>query len=59
MGMRTEFRSENLKGRDHVENPGADENVTGKWIVRKQTGKLQTGFIWLRIGTSGGLLSIL
>jgi len=56
MGMRTEFRSENLKGRDHVENPGADENVTGKWIVRKQTGKLQTGFIWLRIGTSGGLL---
>jgi hypothetical protein len=23
--------------------------------IRKQSGKLWTGFIWLRIGTSGGL----
>jgi hypothetical protein len=26
-----------------------------KWILKKQYGRASTGFIWLRIGTSGGL----
>jgi hypothetical protein len=26
------------------------------WVFEKQGGKVWTGFIWLRIGTSGGLL---
>jgi hypothetical protein len=27
-----------------------------KWILEKQDGVVWTGFIWHRIGTSGGLL---
>jgi hypothetical protein len=27
-----------------------------KWIVQKQNGVVWIGFIWLRIGTRGGLL---
>jgi hypothetical protein len=27
-----------------------------KWILEEQDGVAWTGFIWLRIGTSGGLL---
>jgi hypothetical protein len=26
------------------------------WIMRKQSGKVWTGFIWLRIGISDGLM---
>jgi hypothetical protein len=39
--MHTTFWLENLKGRDHMEDLGIDE-------------KMETGFIWLRTGTSGG-----
>jgi hypothetical protein len=45
----------NLKGRDHLEDLG----IVGKtleWVLGQQCGKLWTGFIWLRIGTNGGLL---
>jgi hypothetical protein len=46
----------NLKGRDHLEDMGLDEKMILEWILEKQGGKGWTGVIWLRIGTSGGLL---
>jgi hypothetical protein len=54
--MQTKFWSENLKGREHTEDMGIDERRTVKWILGEQGGSVWTGFIWLRIGTSGGLL---
>jgi hypothetical protein len=45
---------ENLKGRHHLEFLGADGMIILEWILRKLGGNLWTGFIWFRIGTSGG-----
>jgi hypothetical protein len=52
--MSIKFVLENLKARDQLENLG----VVGKIILELilEDGKKWTGFIWLRIGTSGGLL---
>jgi len=50
--MQTEFWSENPKGRDHLEDLGIDGKVILEWMLGKEGGKLWTGFIWLRIGTS-------
>jgi hypothetical protein len=44
------FLSGNLKERVHMEGAGA------YGILRKRGGKVWTGFIWLRIWSSGGLL---
>jgi hypothetical protein len=44
------------KGRDHWEDQGVDGKTVLEWILRKLGEKLWTGFIWLRIGTSDGLL---
>jgi hypothetical protein len=53
--MRTKFSSEDLEGREHLEDPGIDvkisEVVEGKW-----GGKRWIGCIWFRIGISVGLL---
>jgi hypothetical protein len=54
--MHRRFYSENLKGRDHSEDIGADGGIILKWILGKQSEKVCTEFIWLRIRTSGGLL---
>jgi hypothetical protein len=54
--MHTVLLLENQKGRDHSEDLGVDRKVILEWILMKQGGKLWTGFIRLRIGTSGGLL---
>jgi hypothetical protein len=35
---------------------GVDRKIILEWILGKQVGKVWTGSIWLRIGTSGGLL---
>jgi hypothetical protein len=35
---------------------GMDGRIILIWIVRKQGGRMWTGFIWLRIGTGGRLL---
>jgi hypothetical protein len=43
---------ENLKVRNHVEDIGADEKIILGWILGKQCGKVWTGFVWPRIGTS-------
>jgi hypothetical protein len=47
---------ENVKGRGHLEDLGIDEKIISERIFRKQGGRVQTGCIWLRIGTSGGPL---
>jgi hypothetical protein len=54
--MHTKFWSEDLKGRDHSEDLGVDGKIILEWISEKYGGKVWTGCIWLRIGTSGGLL---
>jgi len=48
--------SENLKGKDHFGDRGADGRIILKFILKKQHMGVWTGFIWLRIATSGGLL---
>jgi hypothetical protein len=44
------------KGRDHAKHLDADERITLKWMLGKQGGKVGSGCIWLRKGTSDGLL---
>jgi hypothetical protein len=46
----------NLEGREHSEDLGVYGKIILKWILGKWCGKLWTGCIWLRIGTTGGLL---
>jgi hypothetical protein len=48
--------SEHLKGRDHSEELGVEGKMILECILGKQAWGLRIGFIWLRIGTSGGLL---
>jgi hypothetical protein len=43
---------------DHLENPGVDGRIILKWIFERLGVGAQTGSIWLRIGTGGGLLCI-
>jgi hypothetical protein len=45
-----------MKTRDHLEDLGVDRRMIFKWIVKREDGRVWTGFIWLRIGTSGRLL---
>jgi len=47
---------EKLKGRVHSENLDVDGKIILEWTLRKQGRKVWTGCIWLRTGTSGGLL---
>jgi hypothetical protein len=47
---------ENPKGRDHSEDLGVDGRIILEWILGKGGGKEWTGFMWLRIGTSIGIL---
>jgi hypothetical protein len=54
--MHTNFWLPSLKGRDNSEDLGADERIILKWILRKFVWRVCIGFVWLRIGTSGGLL---
>jgi hypothetical protein len=51
--MPTIFYLKNLKGQDHLEDLGIYEKIILEWILRKYSGKVWTGFIWLRIGTLG------
>jgi len=45
-----------LKGRDHSEEVDEYGRIRIDWILGKYCGKLWTGCIWLRSGTSGGFL---
>jgi len=44
----------NLRERDHWGDPNVDERIS-RWIFGKWEG-VNTGWIWLRIGTDGGHL---
>jgi hypothetical protein len=50
------FWSEDLKERDLSENLDVDEQIILEWVLGKLGGRVQTGCIWFRIGTRGGLL---
>jgi hypothetical protein len=50
------FWLEILKRKDHVEDLGFTSDHNIEWMLGKYGGKVWTGCIWLRIGTSGGLL---
>jgi hypothetical protein len=53
----TKFWSEYLKGRDNSGNLGMDGRIILVWTLGEWGGgNVWTEFIWLRIGTSGGLL---
>jgi hypothetical protein len=54
--MYTVLRLENLKGGDHSEVIDLDGKIMLERILGKPGGKVCTGCIWLRIGTSGGPL---
>jgi len=56
--MRTQFWSENLKGRGHSDDFGLDWEIILEWILGKWDWMMWTGCIWFRIGTSDGLLLI-
>jgi hypothetical protein len=47
---------ESLKGRDYQKDPDTDWKIILKWILSKTGWRVWTEFIWLMIGTSGGLL---
>jgi hypothetical protein len=52
----TQFFSENLMGRDHLEDLGIDRKAISECILGKYGGKVWTGCIWFRTGTSGGVV---
>jgi hypothetical protein len=45
-----------LKWRDHSEDVGLEGRIMLEWFLRKYGGKVWIGHIWLKIGTSSGLL---
>jgi hypothetical protein len=47
---------ESQKERDHYEDQGRGWWIILKWILEIQDGVVWIGSIWLRIGTSRGLL---
>jgi hypothetical protein len=48
----------NQRAGDHLEDPGIDGRIILKRIFERLGVGTQTGLIWLRIGTGGGLLCI-
>jgi hypothetical protein len=53
--MHVGFWWESQKKRDHQEDLKVGGRIMLKRILDKWDGVVWTGFIWLRIGTSGGL----
>jgi hypothetical protein len=52
----TKFSLENLKGRDHSEDPGVRGKIILEWVKENRLGNMRSGRTWLRIRTNGGLL---
>jgi hypothetical protein len=44
------------EGSNHYEDLGVGGRILLEWILERWDGVVWTGFIWLIIGTSGGLL---
>jgi hypothetical protein len=44
------------EGRSHLKCRGVDGRIILKWILEKWGRKTRIGLIWLKTGTSGGLL---
>jgi hypothetical protein len=44
------------KGRDHWEDLGVSRKITLRWTLGRYGLMRRTGFGWLRIGSSGGIL---
>jgi hypothetical protein len=47
------FECKTRKRRNHSKDLDVDGWIITEQIIKKQGGKLWTGFVWLRIGTSG------
>jgi hypothetical protein len=41
------------EGKNHSEDLGEDGRIILEWILGEWGGRVWTGYIWLRIGTSG------
>jgi hypothetical protein len=54
--MHTEFWWGELRQGGYLEDPDVDGRIIFEWIFKKWVGGAWTGLIWLRIGTSVGLL---
>jgi hypothetical protein len=54
--MHKDFWLENLRGKDHSEDLEVGGKIILECVLEKYGGKVWTGCIWIRIGTSGGLL---
>ena len=46
----------NLRGRDHLEDPGVDGRIILRWIFEQHNGMALTELIWHRIRINGGVL---
>jgi hypothetical protein len=56
--MHTELCWGGLRKKDHLEHLGLDVRIILKWIFKKWSGEAWTRWIWLRMETDGGLLSM-
>jgi hypothetical protein len=54
--MHVEYWWEIQKVRDHLEEQVVCGWIILKWILEREDGVVWTRLIWLRVGTSGGLL---
>jgi hypothetical protein len=50
------FGQKTLREEATQEDLGRDRKTILEWILGKWSGKVWTGFVWLRMGTIGGLL---
>jgi len=54
--MHTKFWSDDLKGKEHMQDLGTEGKIILQCILEKKCGKVRSEIIWLMTGTSGRLL---